>query len=468
MLRGDDVVLIDFDASRLEKENAGMDTRIMGTTGYAAPEQYGFSQSDARADIYAMGILLNEMLTRKHPSQKLAEGVLRPVIERCIEVNVDKRYPNVRELQAAVRNCGKKRMRKWLGLAAAVVAAAMVATAGIGMMSRDEENQAIEPEAVSVSEEPWQGSKAVYMEPFRYDLDSDGEMEDYYFGIFHESIPEVKHFITEDSFGVGDGDYYERRVYPCVWKVTEDKCELVSEFAELLTDAGVTIWRAADNDSPAPEITTTEGLWSGGIRAVYGPECIGSWYYELYATLDGQKLTALAKTIVSEWEREAEPESAEISEEPWQGDEMVYMMPFQYDLDADGNMEDYLFGGFQENIPEGFQHTLSDTCGLSEGGECYRTVYPCVWKQEGDGKYQMMKEFAELLTDSSVTLWRAADNGAPAPKVCAASGMWDGGVQVTYVHDSIGTWYYDIHAVLDGQELNALTKTNIIAAEDMG
>ena len=50
------------------------DTQILGTTGFAAPEQYGLSQSDGRTDIYALGVLLNIMLTGEHPSRRLASG----------------------------------------------------------------------------------------------------------------------------------------------------------------------------------------------------------------------------------------------------------------------------------------------------------------------------------------------------------------------------------------------------------
>ena len=48
--------LIDFDAAREEKPSGDSDTRLLGTKGYAPPEQYGFAQTDARADIYAVGV----------------------------------------------------------------------------------------------------------------------------------------------------------------------------------------------------------------------------------------------------------------------------------------------------------------------------------------------------------------------------------------------------------------------------
>ena len=88
-------MLIDFDAARLHKPEAAADTQILGTTGFAAPEQYGLSQSDTRTDIYSLGVLMNVMLTGQHPSQTLAEGRLGRVIGRCTQVNPEKRYRDV-------------------------------------------------------------------------------------------------------------------------------------------------------------------------------------------------------------------------------------------------------------------------------------------------------------------------------------------------------------------------------------
>lgn len=90
ILRGTDAVLIDFDAARLHKPGVEADTQVLGTTGFAAPEQYGLSQSDARADIYSLGILMNVMLTGKHPSKKMVKGHLGRVVARCTQVNPEK------------------------------------------------------------------------------------------------------------------------------------------------------------------------------------------------------------------------------------------------------------------------------------------------------------------------------------------------------------------------------------------
>ena len=102
ILRGSDAVLIDFDAARLHKPEHETDTQVLGTVGFAAPEQYGLSQSDIRTDIYSLGVLINVMLTGEHPSKKLAEGLLGRVVGRCTQVNPQKRYKNVLRLMEAL------------------------------------------------------------------------------------------------------------------------------------------------------------------------------------------------------------------------------------------------------------------------------------------------------------------------------------------------------------------------------
>lgn len=89
------IVLIDFNATR-EIRKATKDTVVMGTVGYASPEQLGVAQSDARTDIYALGILLNVMITGKHPSEKLAKGKVGKIVLKCTSVNPDERYKNVK------------------------------------------------------------------------------------------------------------------------------------------------------------------------------------------------------------------------------------------------------------------------------------------------------------------------------------------------------------------------------------
>lgn len=95
------VVLIDFNASREMKENS-LDTVIMGTVGYASPEQMGITQSDSRTDIYAVGVLLNVMLTGKHPSDVLVQRRPGRIVRKCTQINPDLRYPDAMKLAKAL------------------------------------------------------------------------------------------------------------------------------------------------------------------------------------------------------------------------------------------------------------------------------------------------------------------------------------------------------------------------------
>lgn len=88
--------LIDFDAARMPKDDLEQDTRLLGTRGYAPPEQYGFSQTDERADIYFMGVTLEQLLPDKAQKPRY-----KRIIRKCTNLNPDKRYQSVGEVRAA-------------------------------------------------------------------------------------------------------------------------------------------------------------------------------------------------------------------------------------------------------------------------------------------------------------------------------------------------------------------------------
>ena len=96
-------ILIDFDAAKTYSKQKQRDTVLLGTVDYAAPEQYGFRQSDARTDIYGLGILLNFMLTSCHPQQLSACGPIARIIEICTHIDPDKRYDSIPKLEKALR-----------------------------------------------------------------------------------------------------------------------------------------------------------------------------------------------------------------------------------------------------------------------------------------------------------------------------------------------------------------------------
>ena len=91
---GGELYLLDMNAAKWYNPEAAEDTRYLGTRCYAAPEQvgYGLSASSDRSDIYAVGILMNVMLTGKYPKEQRAAGRLWKIIERCISLEAADRF----------------------------------------------------------------------------------------------------------------------------------------------------------------------------------------------------------------------------------------------------------------------------------------------------------------------------------------------------------------------------------------
>lgn len=79
------VRLIDFNAAKVESSMETRDTVLIGTAGFAAPEQYGFSASTPQTDLYALGVLMNTMLTGTLPWERQTNGRLRSIISRCMK-----------------------------------------------------------------------------------------------------------------------------------------------------------------------------------------------------------------------------------------------------------------------------------------------------------------------------------------------------------------------------------------------
>ncbi len=97
-------VIIDFGISRTVKPGKLADTMILGTQGYAAPEQFGFRQTDARADVYALGVLINYLVTGRLPNEERAIGSLGKVAEKCTKPDPEDRYRSAREVAYALNH----------------------------------------------------------------------------------------------------------------------------------------------------------------------------------------------------------------------------------------------------------------------------------------------------------------------------------------------------------------------------
>ena len=129
------VALIDFDIARVYRSGNDADTMFFGTVAYAPPEQYGYSQTDCRTDIYSLGIVLRWLLTGSTKENQNIR-VYRPlakIIRKCTAFSPKERYSDVsqvkKELLAA--NPGSQRMHAALLALCGIAAAAILIFAGV-------------------------------------------------------------------------------------------------------------------------------------------------------------------------------------------------------------------------------------------------------------------------------------------------------------------------------------------------
>lgn len=113
------IKLIDYNAARCYLEGTARDTTLLGTVDYAAPEQYGFAQTDARTDLYSLGVMINYMLTGQSYQTAFYSGSknLEQIIRRCTCLGPQKRYQTAKDLAQALLKCQKSDVKqKFLSL----------------------------------------------------------------------------------------------------------------------------------------------------------------------------------------------------------------------------------------------------------------------------------------------------------------------------------------------------------------
>lgn len=94
--------LIDYNAARHVSEDKNEDTKMLGTMYFAAPEQYGFGQSDERTDIYGLGATINYLLTGNKPGDGIANCNYSDIIKKCLMLDPLNRYQSANELLDAL------------------------------------------------------------------------------------------------------------------------------------------------------------------------------------------------------------------------------------------------------------------------------------------------------------------------------------------------------------------------------
>ena len=97
------VTLLDFGIARFLDSNKSKDTLILGSVGYAAPEQFGFQQSNPQTDIYALGKLMNYLLNGSLEHQDNIPLDLKHIIIKATQLDYKNRYNSVKEMDLAIR-----------------------------------------------------------------------------------------------------------------------------------------------------------------------------------------------------------------------------------------------------------------------------------------------------------------------------------------------------------------------------
>lgn len=113
--RAGQVKLIDFGIARFFKPGKAKDTTLLGTPGYAPPEQHGHGQTDVRSDIFALGVTLYQLLTGYDPTQTpynlppiralvpAISPAMEQIIQRAIQMRSQDRWQSVTEIQAVLQ-----------------------------------------------------------------------------------------------------------------------------------------------------------------------------------------------------------------------------------------------------------------------------------------------------------------------------------------------------------------------------
>lgn len=144
------IKIIDFGIAREYKEQNLSDTTVLGTRGYAPPEQYS-GQTDARSDIFALGMTMHQLLTGVDPKNgepyapvrqwnpELSEGI-ELIIDKCVEPAAENRYQSCADLlydlehpELITRGYKKKQKRKLATFLITFAMSLVMAIAGVGL-----------------------------------------------------------------------------------------------------------------------------------------------------------------------------------------------------------------------------------------------------------------------------------------------------------------------------------------------
>lgn len=112
VVSADGAHLVDLGIARIGGKGVARDTAPFGTPGFAAPEQYGFTETDVRSDIYSIGKVLGYMLTGVSPNdeehkvlvanENTFSDSVRDIVRKACAFEPSARFQSVREMSRAI------------------------------------------------------------------------------------------------------------------------------------------------------------------------------------------------------------------------------------------------------------------------------------------------------------------------------------------------------------------------------
>ncbi len=263
MLKPDNTItLIDFGTAREFKLSSVEDTTVLGTRGYAAPEQYGGQgQTDPRTDIYCLGATMYHLVTGYNPAvppyemvpirqiNELLSSGLEAIILKCTRPNPPDRYQSCAELMYALEHYQELDAEsqhiqnvKWRSFIAAASLAVVTLIGGVGfnIAKNIQTNSSYESYVDTAATAPYEEKiklyqKAIALRPEKYEayselinvLDNDDVIDATEYEIFEKAkvnISELKKenpekytllsydYATALLFDYYEGDTYNQKV----------------------------------------------------------------------------------------------------------------------------------------------------------------------------------------------------------------------------------------------------------------
>ena len=254
------IKIIDFGIAREYKEQNLSDTTVLGTKGYAPPEQYN-GQTDARSDIYALGMTMHHLLTGVDPRKgeayapvrvynpELSEGI-EIIINKCVQPAAENRYQSCADLlydlehPELITRGYKNRQKRKLGIFA-VSASLAILTLCAGIICRYEsvkvnnnnyETLISQSAATSLENKISSYKKAIAIYPDRID----GYMK------------MIEAYEDDGKFGKTENDEFL-----ALYNANKDSLDVTSkEYAELNYKIGMMYFNYYSNDDGSYEFST--------------------------------------------------------------------------------------------------------------------------------------------------------------------------------------------------------------------